>query len=270
MAPVSGRADTDPRGEFWRRSSRETRCLRSILAFSSSGRSSKRLGSPPVFTGVAGLRAVMPPTETLREDGPSPEGKLPAKPSPLGVPYGVWEDLGGMLGGGGVPVNCARSCRALGDPDMLGLSLANSAGVCRGLCMFMGCDEPGCFLDMSGKKRKEYGQVTGQELWVKRERTKGCWSDHGGDFGVCRGESAARGGHVAWAPNNHGSSAARLANSDQHFHSTLNFHRCCCVQRCCRRGWRLLVHQVMLVSPAHPFSPHLPPQLTGTTWTATA
>ena len=48
------------------------------------------------------------PTETLREDDPSP-GKNAVIPRPRGVPKGV--PLGGMLGGGGVPVYCARSNR---------------------------------------------------------------------------------------------------------------------------------------------------------------
>lgn len=57
-------------------------------------------------------------------------------PRPLGVPIGVCEDLGGILGGG-VPVYCARSIRAVRDPDTLGLP-PKTSGVGRGLLMFMG------------------------------------------------------------------------------------------------------------------------------------
>ena len=39
-----------------------------------------------MLIGVPGLRVAGPPIETLRDDGPSPEGKLPEIPSPLGVP----------------------------------------------------------------------------------------------------------------------------------------------------------------------------------------
>ena len=57
-------------------------------------------------------------------------------PRPPGVPTGVCENLGGILGGG-VPVYWALSIRAVGDPDTLGLS-PKASGVGRGLPMFMG------------------------------------------------------------------------------------------------------------------------------------
>ena len=87
--------------------------------------------------GVPGGRVASPPKDTLREDGPSPPGKLPGIPKPLGVPIGVCEDLVGMLGGGGVPVYCARNIRADGDPDTLGLP-SSTSGVWRKLPMFIG------------------------------------------------------------------------------------------------------------------------------------
>ena len=137
------------------------RCLRSILAFSSSGKSSSKLISLPL-PGVPGLSPAA--IEALREE-PSPAIEGPAKPRPLGVPTGV--DRAGMFGGGGVPVYCARNNRADGDPDMLGLPLANSGPGSLGLDISTGLDGLGLLDDgeaMTGddggwRERDECGAI---------------------------------------------------------------------------------------------------------------
>ena len=65
-----------------------------------------------------GRRAGISPTVILGldEDG-SPAGPGRKAGAGLGVPNGVAPDLGGMLGGGGVPVYCARRKRGLGEAD---------------------------------------------------------------------------------------------------------------------------------------------------------
>ena len=93
-----------------------------------------RVGPLPEVPAV-GREALIPPTELLRaDDDISPEsgrnrGELPPKD---GVPVGV--DRAGILGGGGVPIYCARRTRALGEDE-----LAASIGAgCRGLVILTG------------------------------------------------------------------------------------------------------------------------------------
>ncbi len=124
------------------RSSRDTKCLRSILALSWSVRSSRRLGSLRV-AGVVGRRGVMPAVEGLRDGSPGSRGRGATRPGPLGVPIGVALDEGrGILGGGGVPAYWARSIRGLGEPEIgtvrLGDPLTESEGRSLGLVMSTG------------------------------------------------------------------------------------------------------------------------------------
>ena len=94
-----------------------------------------------------------------RRDELSPRGKFAGIPRPLGVPSGVPVERIGIFGSGGVPVNCARSSRAEGEPDMpvmLGLSSALSAGV-RELAMSNAFDGEGFFDDdMTTRERERW------------------------------------------------------------------------------------------------------------------
>ena len=112
---------------FWR-SSRDTRCLRSTFAFSSSVRSSNG------FSGVPGVpdkgRALKAGLDEASPDGPAKNcGPI------LGVPEGVALDRGGILAGGGVPLYCARRKRALGEAEMAvpKLGVPNVGGVPSGI-----------------------------------------------------------------------------------------------------------------------------------------
>ena len=109
-------------------------------------------------------------------------------PRPLGVPIGVCEDLGGILGGG-VPVYCARSILAVGDPDTLELP-PKASSVGRGLPMFMGFVGVGRLAMVVEKSDEKKGK---RWKWLKRESGFGGESDC---LGVFPRGTEQRGSHV--------------------------------------------------------------------------